>query len=214
MSDNLLGALLTAQFEANEVKHFEGRGGRTFDYIEDETVMDRLDMVFGVGNWNTEITAISVADGIVKVRIYGVTPGGVPWSHEGHGYASNAGPQAELLKEAESDGIRRVGRYLGIARDLYRKHESTASGGGRGPSSPARPPAPTRPTVVHDSVPDEPDDLFADRDEFAPIGVAHPGDLCDEHGVEWRGETGDLYHKKAEGGYCRHPGNTKKARRA
>lgn len=210
MTTRTIEELLSAEFEASEVMHFQGRGGQTFEYIEDETVMDRLDMVLGVGNWSIEVEPISVADGIVKVRLSGLTPDGKAFRHEDFGYQTRDG--GEALKEAVSDGIRRCGRYLGIGRYLYRKHDSSASGG-RGPSSP-RPSAPPRPVAVAD-VPDEPADLFPPIGGSAPASI--PTDECPIHGEQWRGTPGDLYHGPkgiVEGGYCRHPDNVKKARRA
>ena len=39
---------LAQPFAEQELRHFEGRGGKTMTFIEDETVMDRLDAAFGV----------------------------------------------------------------------------------------------------------------------------------------------------------------------
>jgi hypothetical protein len=181
MSD--VRAQLAAEFTNGEVRQFTGRGGKTFDYIEDETVMDRLDEVFGVGMWSVFVEPISVADGIVKVTLK-VSDA----TYEDFGYANRT--DGEALKEAVSDGIRRCGRFLGIARYLYKKHETRQNGSGR--PQPARAP-------VHASAPADPfpDDLMADID---PESMT---DVCAEHGVPWIGSVGDRYHKKPEGGYCR-----------
>jgi hypothetical protein len=178
---------LDAEFTNGEVRQFTGRAGQTFDYIEDETVMDRLDEVLGKGNWSIQVEPISVADGIVKVSLsaFGTT-------YEDFGYANNL--QGDALKEAVSDGIRRCGRYLGVARYLYKKHAPTSVG--RAAPPPARPVA-ARTTT---DVPEEPDWM----DAPTPIRAATPGDdTCPEHDEPWKGEYGDRYHKKAEGGYCR-----------
>lgn len=202
-----IGDLLSAEFDPSEVRHFTGRGNQVFDYVEDETVMDRLDMVLGPGRWNISTEPISVADGIVKVVLHGMLPDGTMFSYEDFGYQTRDG--GESLKEAVSDGIRRCGRYLGVGRYLYRKHEPIQSGG-RATPPPARPPA--RPTVVHDDVPEEPADLFP------PIGGAVeanvPTDHCPLHDVPWLGTPGDYWHKDPDGRYCRHPDNVRKARRA
>ena len=215
---------LDTEFTNGEVRQFQGRGGQTFDYIEDETVMDRLDEVLGKGEWSIQVEAVSVADGIVKVTLSAL--GG---TYEDFGYANN--PNGDALKEAVSDGIRRCGRYLGIGRYLYKKPQT--SGAGRTPSRPA--PAP-RPTVVRTEDADtnlstgaeHRDDPYADlpwgSDEvqpydgpspFAPIGGSQPqvGEECPLHpGEKWRGNPGDLYHRKPEGGYCRPEGQPKKAK--
>ena len=153
--------LLSAQFVDGEVLQFRGRGDKVFDYIEDETVMDRLDDVLGVGAWSITVEPISLAEGIVKVRLSGQTPEGNSFVYEDFGYQTREG--GEALKEAVSDGIRRCGRYLGIGRYLYRKHDSTPRA--QVPSSPAPRPvaaavAPTpRPAAARPT--EEPEELAA-----------------------------------------------------
>jgi hypothetical protein len=211
MTANDARTALAARFPADEVQHFTGRGGKVFDYIEDETVMDRLDDVYGVGGWSITVEPISAADGIVKVRLQvGAAV------YEDFGYASNSNPESELLKEAVSDGIRRCGRYLGVGRYLYRKHVTTAQNGSGRPA-PARPPLrAVSEQREFNGIPattgDGPDDPYGDlfEKDLEPKDLA----VCAQHGEEWRGTPGDLYHKKAEGGYCRHPENVQKPARA
>ena len=113
---------LTQPFAEEELHTFRGAGGKELTYIEDETVMDRLDQAFGMGNWSVNVEPIPYVEGVVKVRL-GVRPTeSSEWVwYEDFGYPNNTGAAHQLLKEAVSDGIRRCGRYLGIARDLYRK---------------------------------------------------------------------------------------------
>jgi hypothetical protein len=207
MTDNR--AALAREFDPKtEVRQFTGRGGQTFDYIEDETVMDRLDEVLGVGEWSITVEPISLADGVVKVTLRALGQ-----TFEDFGYASNAGPNAEGLKEAVSDGIRRCGRFLGIGRYLYRKH-APLNGSQPVRNAPGRPqpvPVASRPTVV-------PDDPYGDLSDlpFEVPGEAPASDdsTCAEHGIAWIGSFGDRYHKKPEGGYCRSAaGNVAKPRR-
>jgi hypothetical protein len=192
---------LDAEFSNGEVLTFEGRGGRTFEYIEDETVMDRLDEVLGKGEWSIDVEPISVADGIVKVTLHAFGR-----TYADFGYQTRDG--GEALKEAVSDGIRRCGRYLGVGRYLYRKHE-TPSRGGRAAPSPARPSAPPRTST---QLPEEPDDLAEAFAAPTPIRNSDNGE-CPEHGVTWNGQWGDLWHKGPDG-YCRHPDNVKQDRKA
>jgi len=192
---------LASEFTNGEVLQFEGRGGKTFDYIEDETVMDRLDEVLGVGAWSIRVEAISLADGVVKVQLSGFLPDGHEFTYEDFGYQTRDG--GEGLKEAVSDGIRRCGRYLGIGRYLYKKHETRQNGPGR-PQN--RPPQSQSRAPIH-AVPDEPPGLMDDLD-------GGDDSTCPEHGIAWIGSFGDRYHKKPEGGYCRTaPGNVAKPRR-
>jgi hypothetical protein len=118
---------LTQPFAEEELHTFRGAGGKELTYIEDETVMDRLDQAFGMGNWSVNVEPIPYVEGVVKVRL-GVRPTDASewvW-YEDFGYPNNTGAAHQLLKEAVSDGIRRCGRYLGIARDLYRKDNPPA----------------------------------------------------------------------------------------
>jgi hypothetical protein len=133
---------LAAHFPPEQVLQRPGRGGGpALDYIEDETVMDRLDEALGVGNWSLLVTPISVADGIVQVRLGAKIEVEWVW-YEDFGYANNV--NGDALKEAVTDGIRRCGRYLGVGRYLYHKHSSAGSsstrqsGHGRGGAPPPR----------------------------------------------------------------------------
>ena len=208
---------MLAPFAEEEIRQFEGRGGKTMTYIEDETVMDRLDAGYGPGNWQLSVEPITVADGIVKVTLSVLGESG--WvSYQDFGYPNREG--GETLKEAVSDGIRRCGRFVGIARDLYRKSTYEA-GGARGPQGPAqtRQNAPQKPAAAReaprphlvdtDVTPPEPEELDA---LFAEPTVRADLVRCPIHDVAWIGTPGDLYHRKGEGGFCRHPDNLRKAR--
>jgi hypothetical protein len=107
---------MLAPFAEEELHTFKGRGGSDMTYIEDETVMDRLDLGYGPGNW--QVRCDPVSNSVVKV-ILSVREGKEWVSFEDFGYPNREG--GESLKEAVSDGIRRCGRFVGIARDLYRK---------------------------------------------------------------------------------------------
>lgn len=207
---------LSVQFEPNQVLHFEGRGGRTFDYIEDETVMDRADAVLGLGKTSWEFSPVT--DSCVKGTLIVAWPDGTTSSYQDFGYATRA-DSAEPYKEAVSDAIRRLGRFIGIARYLYHKHSSagpssTRSGNGRGGSPSPRPSAPARTST---DVPEEPEWIH-EADEPTPIRpaarAASDNNECPIHGVTWIGEWGDLWHKDDDGKYCRHPENTRGPARA
>jgi hypothetical protein len=134
--------LMLAAFAEEEIHTFQGRGGQTMTYIEDETVMDRLDAGYGFGNWQVQVDP--VGESVVKVRL-GVREHTEWVWYEDFGYPNREG--GESLKEAVSDGIRRCGRFVGIARDLYRKAPDEARTGPQRPAPP-RLPARTDPATV------------------------------------------------------------------
>jgi hypothetical protein len=209
-----LAELLAAEFVDGEVLQFTGRGGKEFDYIEATSVMDRLDEVLGIGAWSVTVEPISVAEGIVKVRLSGTTPEDQSFVYEDFGYANNVGGDA--LKEAVSDGIRRCGRYLGVARYLYRKHDSPAARAPARPVAATAPVLPHRPVAVANPYAKTHDDPYPEQlaeidGPFLPIGGTVNTTDCTVHGVPWQGTSGDLYHGPKP--YCRHPQNTPKARR-
>jgi hypothetical protein len=183
---------LAAEFARDDVLSFQGRGGQTFDYIEDETVMDRLDEVLGVGTWSIAVEPISVADGIVKVRLFGETPEGEKFSYEDFGYQTRDG--GESLKEAVSDGIRRCGRFLGIGRYLYRKHPPISQArGGSSPRASQSPRPVSPPAPVGASNPDEPPfpgEVIGFRQPAAVLPDprdGYYGDTCPVHqGRPWK----------------------------
>jgi hypothetical protein len=125
---------LAAPFPAEDERTFTGRANQTFTYIEDERVMDRLDEN-GVP-WQLEVTPIDIEKGIAKIALLVYDVELAVWRRfEDFGYHTREG--GESLKEAVSDGIRRVGRMAGIGRYLYTRQERQQP----------RPPAP-RPQVV------------------------------------------------------------------
>lgn len=190
---------LAAEFGHGEVLQFEGRGGKVFDYIEDETVMDRLDEVLGLGRWSVTVEPISVAEGIVKVRLSGWMPDGAEFAFEDFGYQTRDG--GESLKEAVSDGIRRCGRYLGIGRYLYRKHDSPAKTNGA--ARPAPRPAPQRPAPqpVASANPYA-SDPYPER--LADVDAAPASDVCPVHRKPWmrKGQRAWCATKLADGTWC------------
>lgn len=194
-----LAELLSAEFVDGEVLQFTGRGNKVFDYIEDETVMDRLDEVLGVGSWSIAVEPIGVSDGIVKVTLSGVTPDGKAFSFEDFGYQTREG--GEGLKEAVSDGIRRCGRYLGIGRYLYRKHVAApaVSRPAAVPQATAATPNPPRPAAVRNP--------YADPypAEITTLPAARNVAECPVHHKPWKTNSRGSYcsSKLDDGSWCK-----------
>jgi|GEM_PF-2099740 len=180
---NVAAELLRAEFDNGEVLQFQGRGGKTFDYIEDETVMDRLDEVLGIGTSSFEFEP--VGNQCVKGTLIVTWPNGERSHYQDFGYATRP-DSAEPLKEAVSDAIRRLGRYVGVARYLYRKHA---------PASPTRPqaaPQRTQPVqTVNDPYADLPNDWETPgypapaRLVVGQTSAVDEGYACPEHGLLW-----------------------------
>jgi hypothetical protein len=193
-----------------DIKNKRGEVVAQVDYVGWSQAADRLDAVIE-GGWSFSIMAIG--DDWVHGRL---TIGDRYF--ENIGYAENAEAEwkKEVLKDAASDAFKRCAALAGVARYLYDKDSHSISGGRE--ASSARPAAPIAPTNGHRAgAPpspgpaaraSEPPPLFDDGEEFQPIGT--PVDICPIHNVEWRGETGDLWHKDGDGKYCRHPANVKR----
>jgi hypothetical protein len=208
--NNLAYEMLTAEFPEGEVKSFnqakEGQKPRWLSYVPDETVMGRLDTVLGPGNWSVTV-APTPTPGVALVTLGIKWPDNDEWVHySDFGYPTN-GDRGEALKEAVSDGIRRTGRLVGVARYIYAGEIDAAP--------PVQRPAPQQ-YAQRPAAPPKPVDAPYDADDMQDVDGIPPGDesMCEQHGVPWAGSPGDHWHKKAEGGYCRHPHNTPRERSA
>jgi hypothetical protein len=169
-------------------------------YVEDEQVMDRLDEGFGPGYW--QILTDAIDHSVVKVRL-GVCYDLEHWVwYEDFGYANREG--GDVLKEAVTDGIRRCGRFVGIARDLYRKGAShTTSGqqrvGAPRAAAPASPPRSVVPLPPAGEAPEEPEYLteIIGAPHTATVTrvadeVASQDGFCPQHGLAWVLQPGGI----------------------
>lgn len=198
---------LSKPFDSGDVKEYTKewtRNGKQykagpFHYIPDENVMDRLDGAAGPGNWMFEVEPVP-GQTCVKGTL------GVRWPESGafvvysdFGYPTRD-DSAEPLKEAVSDVLRRLGRFVGVARYVY-KGELDASK--RVSSTPASAPARSKPAAA------------ASDDDFDMSEIDGDENRCAQHGVEWRrGNDGGRYHKAGEREdgkaiWCRHPADVK-----
>ena len=181
-----------------DIKNKAGQVVAQVDYVGWSQSADRLDEAVPDG-WSFSIMGI-----------------GEDWVHgrltigdrhfENIGYAENAEAEwkKEVLKDAASDAFKRCAALAGVARYLYDKDA-------------ARPrPQPVREdrTVTPIRRPVDADLLEPDDEDVAELHAGIRDDLrvCPIHDVNWNGSPGDLWHKDAEGRYCRHPDNVKKAR--
>lgn len=176
-----------------------------FDYVDARAVAQRLDDVLTPAGWTFTWTNLPGTD-IVHGRL---DIGGV--IREDAGYP-NSERDEEPIKAAVSDALKRCAVLFGIGRHLYEDNKTPAAR--RTPAAarpaPVRAETPPRPHLVDtDVVPPEPEELDA---LFAEPTVRADLVNCPIHDVPWAGTPGDLYHRKGEGGFCRHPDNLRKER--
>lgn len=163
-------------------------------YVDDEQVMDRLDEGFGSGNWQLIVEPVPVYENVAKVRL-GVTYNGETWLwFEDFGYANRA--DGDPMKEAVTDGIRRVGRFVSKAvRELYRKDAVRApitSANGRTSSRPAAAsyPQPVPPSAPAGGQPEEPEWVAEQMAGEAAAPVR--GGQCPMHHLAWVKKPGGV----------------------
>jgi Rad52/22 family double-strand break repair protein len=172
--------LLQAKFADNE--HKTNPQGMT--YVEDETVMDRLDEVLGFGHWGTATQVVTDRDVIVTLRVQ--DPSTKQWvEYSDYGNCTNPG-SSDMLKEAWTDGFRRVARQPGVARYVYAGEVGPppvnliGSTQGQVPASASYAPAPTAPAA-----PPQPVAV----PQPAPVGF---GDTCPVHHWTWSIQKGGV----------------------
>lgn len=116
-------AKLSAPFEASEIKFKpqakskDGTKALACAYVDVRVVMDRLDNVFGIGGWKTSYRSAPAKTVICTLSV----KVGSDWiSHEDIGSPSEQKDEADQLKSAFSDSLKRAAVHLGIGRYLYR----------------------------------------------------------------------------------------------
>jgi Rad52/22 family double-strand break repair protein len=191
----LLEELLQSRFDEADHKTFAGRGGRPMTYVEDETVMDRLDLVLGFGNW--QVAEVEVVHATcVRLTLGAKHPETGAWTYySDFGYATNGPdstePSKEPLKEAWTDAFRRAARLLGVARYVYAgevvpttQGQAAAFLAAPAPTAPAAPPQPV-------AVPQQaPFPQGAEQGAFQ--GARAAGDRCPVHGWTWGIQKGGV----------------------
>ena len=179
-TDTIVEELLQAKFEERDLKSYtkewmnkrgEHKKAGPFTYVEDETVMDRLDLVLGLGGWS--VKADPMGDNVVRVTLTIRHPKTKEWSeYQDFGYATNP-DSPEPLKEAWTDAFRRVARLPGVARYVY--------AGEVGPP-PATQTLTAAPVANHDALMDAATRQALAREDEGPEDAE---DRCPEHGTAW-----------------------------
>jgi len=178
------GDMLRARFPDEYHKTFRGRGGMALTYVEDESAMDRLDEVLGLGAWQWKVEPVPGTDAVKGQLIVRWDAGDEPCVYQDFGYPTNENG-AEPLKEAATDAFRRCARLVGVARYVY----AGEVGAGAPPRpSPAPRPATAR-TVADDDQPPTFDELPAIADELFNGPPPTPW-LCPVHNEPWKHFSG------------------------
>lgn len=181
----LLEEILQARF--TDTEHKRNPDGLTF--VEDETVMDRLDQALGVGGWSVPNASV-LSDGTVQITLGIRHPETGEWTYYTDFGSPTNGVSKESAKEAWTDAFRRVSRLVGVARYVY-------AGEAAAPPAPMLVPGPQGAVVPLPPPPQY-------QSQAAPAGV------CPVHGREWRaGKYGPYCTAKAlpnesqnKNGYC------------
>lgn len=201
-SDAFAYELLVATFPDSQVKSFNqakpGQPPRWLSYIEDETVMDRLDAAIGFGRWTITVDAVNAT--VARVTLSVKWPESDQWiSYSDFGYPTN-GDRGEALKEAVSDGIRRCGRFIGIFRYGYAGQ------------APAHAPSQTRAAAPAT----KPVDAPYDASDLQDIDDGDGETECLQHREKWitfksgaRGHKNGVWEDSGKDKWCMHPHDRK-----
>lgn len=129
---------LDAKIPQDAVSLREGGGGKKLSYLAGHYVIDRMNKVFGHGNWSYDSNVTLLHSGTVKGN-YGEThtvhysarillvvkyPNGEQASYVDYGYGdgsdkNNVGKAHELaIKESITDGLKRCAKNLGMSMGL------------------------------------------------------------------------------------------------
>jgi hypothetical protein len=110
---------LAEHFPPGDVRKRPGRGGIELSWVEARVVTDRLNSVLGVDAWSFSVPEVvsSGSPSVIKARLEVFRPDGSVAVREDFGYST--GGSGEDLKEAVSDGLRRVASLVGVSSYLY-----------------------------------------------------------------------------------------------
>lgn len=177
-----------------------------FSYVDARAVAQRLDDILTPEGWTFTCNVIPGSD-IVKGRLEIGTN-----VREDHGYP-NSERDEEPIKAATSDALKRCAVLFGIGRHLYEDNRTPAARRTTRNASQRTVAAPVaaRPHLVDTDLLDPGDEALDELHAEPTVRADYV--RCPIHDVPWVGTPGDLYHRKSEGGFCRHPENVRKAAR-
>ena len=122
--------LLEKPFDASQIKQREGNFGRTLDYIEGHSIIQRLNDAFD-GEWSFTMTKYEILEQADEVLVVGqLNAGGIVKSQFGSSKITRARETGEIisladdLKAAATDALKKAATMLGVGLHLYRESPS------------------------------------------------------------------------------------------
>ena len=126
--------LLEKPFEAHQIKQREGNFGRTLDYIEGHSVIQRLNDAFE-SEWSFEILEHEILEKTDEVIVLGkLTAGDIVKSQFGSSRITRARESGEMisladdLKAAGTDALKKCATMLGVGLQLYGNGQASSPG--------------------------------------------------------------------------------------
>jgi hypothetical protein len=130
--------LLEKPFEPNQIKQREGNFGRTLDYIEGHSVIQRLNDAFA-SEWSFEILEHKILENSDEVIVLGkLTAGEIVKSQFGSSNITRARDTkaiislADDLKSAGTDALKKCATMLGVGLHLYGNGQAKGGSGQSG----------------------------------------------------------------------------------
>ncbi|MEW6215893.1 MAG: Rad52/Rad22 family DNA repair protein [Nitrospirota bacterium] len=125
-----LKGVLYRKFSPEQIKQRKGKGGRSFDYLETASVIDRLNEAFKF-KWKLAVTEMTATDAEIDCLITLTAFIDGEWvskeqygsqerdrKKDGSGYVNTLGDDK---KAAVSDGLKKCATLFGIGHFLYKK---------------------------------------------------------------------------------------------
>ena len=125
--------LLEKPFDPNQIKQREGNFGKTLDYIEGHSVIQRLNDAFDA-QWSFEIARFDMLEDKDEIIVLGkLTANGIVKSQFGSSRITKARETGEVisladdLKAAATDAIKKCATLMGVGLHLYNSSGNSAS---------------------------------------------------------------------------------------
>jgi len=122
--------LLQAPFSSSDIKQREGSYGKTLDYLETHTVIQRLNNALDC-DWDFQVVSWEINQEADEVIVLGkLTAGGVTKMQFGSAKCKRNKQSGELVsigddfKSSASDALKKCATLLGVGLQLYRTEEA------------------------------------------------------------------------------------------